>query len=485
MYAKPQALPEEDVLKAATDGAIVVWVYWGFETGCQCRDSDPFVCYPRPVCEELTKGLRAKSDKVTSHENLPVSDEYPADNGSRKVGFRLFPQKGKYLQYNLVEKFRTRRCFPCPVRWQWNQSANPCEVQWGPYPEDIAWELERAYAEHRTTHQFTHPLGVKRVVDLAGCPMVQAPPDEPHLERQVRREGPDLYFSHHLKWVKGAEGALPPRVELSQADVDRFVTLMDRATQWHSFPDLQHRNLGCVPGPGSVRTQKLRVVNVERVQAPLLWEAYAARREELRTLNCGPLFPRATSNPQAWCPRLQTAEHFDAAAFYSTLDDPMAQLDSSVNEVLLFHGTCTEVIDKVTRQDSMSSSKFTTLGPAIYFADLASKSNLYVPCPDCGGGSYQCRRECTCSSPPTYKMLLCRVLLGRIRQEDQIRGQNSSYYQSDDNVQSMLKEYDSVFVPMEKELGNNNTSFLFREWAVYTSNHVYPEFVIWYTRHDS
>eukprot|EP00667_Euglena_gracilis_P010391 EG_transcript_10577 len=336
--------------------------------------------------------------------------------------------------------------------------------------------------------------------------MTETIANRPFEWRSVRREGPQLFptqlhfvqrpsgpkVSCKRKWTDDVDGGLPPvRVDVDGTMLERFQQLMDRATQWHAFPSRLHRNLGCVPGPGRVRTQRLQVVKVERVQCPALWQAYVARRAELQAKDCGPMFPQPVPDP-----RLQTAVHFDAAACYAALGDPYGQLDSTVNEALLFHGTHRDVIEKVTRgagrgeaaealltTSERAASTTAALGSGIYFADLASKSNLYVPCPSCGFGSYQRPRECLCSTPQQYQMVLCRVLLGRVLQESAIQ-QRSATYRDPKELQRLLRGFDSVFVPANEELGSTN-SFMFREWAVYASNHVYPEFIITYTRHSA
>eukprot|EP00667_Euglena_gracilis_P006693 EG_transcript_6751 len=517
MYGKPQPIDSLEVVKAATDQAIILWLWWGFPAGGRPKDDDKFYCYPRLVCEALTKALDPSSEgrvTVNNHQQLPASGEYPASDKTREVEFWLRTDSELYIQANTTETWRQRQCFPYPVRWMWNKGNNPDkEADWELFPVDVAWALERAFANRNITYRFKDSSNISRVVRLVGYPMFQMPEAASLRKRLVRRDGPNLHPSwvHMIRgpsatkavscernWMRLDPGQPPPpRLRLAPHFVEQFQRLMDRATQWYSFPKLAHCRVGCVPGSDKQRTQRLQVVAVEKVQVPALWQAYAAARLELSERGrCGPLFPQASELP------LLTATHFDAAQFYTEIEDPVAQLEGRANEVLLFHGAPREVIQKVTHSDETFGGLETAgetvpramnertadfkaaLGRGIYFADLASKSNLYVPCPNCGRGAYQNTETCECSSPPEYQMLLCRVLLGRVRQENEIRGANANYYKDAERLQEVVNGCDSVFVEMNEQLRFEN-SCAFREWAVYAAWHVYPEFVITYTRHAS
>merc|ERR1712183_75317 len=66
---------------------------------------------------------------------------------------------------------------------------------------------------------------------------------------------------------------------------------------------------------------------------------------------------------------------------------------------------------RVAKTDSM-------FGSGVYLADLASKANLYVPCPICHQGAYF-RNKCTCSKEDVdkavpYRMFLMRATLGKV-----------------------------------------------------------------------
>ncbi len=146
-------------------------------------------------------------------------------------------------------------------------------------------------------------------------------------------------------------------------------------------------------------------------------------------------------------------------------------------------------------------------GKGVYFAENSSKSNTYVSCP-CGGFGptaavlnekekkyYQTKNLtcCTCGkTDTTFVMLLCRVMLGNpliVHKYDEKdwKGKEQSFlpnlstiglkqHKQNDSV------YHSVIAEKKKSQTDTETPLNFREFIVYSGNHVYPEFVVHYKR---
>jgi len=134
-------------------------------------------------------------------------------------------------------------------------------------------------------------------------------------------------------------------------------------------------------------------------------------------------------------------------------------IDPSINEYYMYHGTTPDAADKITqgdfRVDLAGSNAGTLYGRGIYFGESSAKSDEYAQSDSRG------------LSP----MLVCRVLLGRIKYTDE------AFPSPDRLVQSCVSgESHSVLGDREK---CRNT---FREFIVYDNDQAYPEFIVWYDR---
>jgi hypothetical protein len=160
------------------------------------------------------------------------------------------------------------------------------------------------------------------------------------------------------------------------------------------------------------------VVRCDRIEDSSLWDRYAAKRAEVRTR--GALIQDI---------RPETS---DLLGFSAT-----TTLDTSVNEVWLFHGTD----EMAARAIAMSNFKMPTspglFGKGAYFAEAAKKSDTYA-------------KKVMDSGP---ELADCKV--------------NGTDRQAERLVQDPL--VDSV-------LGKTN----FREFLVYDAAQIYPEYIMWY-----
>merc|ERR1719215_2182930 len=132
-----------------------------------------------------------------------------------------------------------------------------------------------------------------------------------------------------------------------------------------------------------------------------------------------------------------------------------------------------EVSDGASSRFAKVSSMF---GSGVYLADIASKANLYVPCPKCYGGAYF-RDPCFCSAAEVekaepYRMLLCRAAMGKVYIEKKYK---DARYKGDFNPAKKLG-VDSVMGEAVKG------QLAFREYVVYNDSASYPEFIVHYRR---
>jgi len=175
------------------------------------------------------------------------------------------------------------------------------------------------------------------------------------------------------------------------------------------------------------------------------------------------------------------------------------ELDKSVNEFFLFHGTKNETIDKIIAEgfDERFAEEAGMYGPGIYFAENSSKANQYVSCPNCDGGAIKKgeKMECRCQGEIEYRIILARVCLGTpFLSKDYSHWRNSKEERNDKTKigyspfpktgcelcsNSGSCYHDSVYAE-DKTRGGD---FLrMREFIVYDKRQTYPEFIIHYKR---
>jgi hypothetical protein len=200
-----------------------------------------------------------------------------------------------------------------------------------------------------------------------------------------------------------------------------------------------------------------RVRRVIRVEDSRMWSNYVDRRNAIR-------YRRHDSLPlPAPEPKAKTDE---IAHQHPEVFEP---LDSGINELYLWHGTDVRKALSIAQTDfdlakvgkGGAGSGGGMYGPGAYFAESSTKADEYAK--DEPGGYYE----------GVFALLLCRVCMGRY------------YYTTgrDDQVAAHVRgngegegEYDSVFGDREA------SARTFREFVVYDSAALYPEYVVLYTR---
>jgi len=129
------------------------------------------------------------------------------------------------------------------------------------------------------------------------------------------------------------------------------------------------------------------------------------------------------------------------------------------NEWYLFHGTNPAAAKAICTSDfkvsRAGSSTGTLYGKGLYFAESITKADEYAKPNESGN----------------YAVLLCRVLGGHVRYTDQITPD-----QEDLTYSCIEGPYDCVLGDREKTRGT------YREFVLFDSEDVYPEYVIEYKR---
>lgn len=164
------------------------------------------------------------------------------------------------------------------------------------------------------------------------------------------------------------------------------------------------------------------------------------------------------------------------------------KIDDKSNEYYLFHGTKWEVINIVKKKgfDERVGSTSGMFGAGIYFAENSSKSNQYVPCPQCGKGAIFTDGICTCNliSTQNYGMLMCRVILGDIHialdyNSEQYKGTKKHPIRRPPYKLNDMELYDSI---MGESINNGGSKLNYREFIIYDRFQVYPEYILYFDR---
>eukprot|EP00931_Biecheleriopsis_adriatica_P094366 TRINITY_DN6801_c0_g1_i1.p1 TRINITY_DN6801_c0_g1~~TRINITY_DN6801_c0_g1_i1.p1 ORF type:complete len:775 (-),score=113.21 TRINITY_DN6801_c0_g1_i1:7-2052(-) len=190
------------------------------------------------------------------------------------------------------------------------------------------------------------------------------------------------------------------------------------------------------------------VRRVIRVEDSEMWSRYVQRREAIRRRR------RHRLPLRGFEPELFTSEVVDSNP------DSFEPLDKALNEVYLWHGTQVRAGLAIAQNDFdidlSGSSAGSMLGNGVYCAESCTKADEYAK--DEPDGYYK----------GVYAMLLCRVCMGNM------------FYTTkrDSEAKDGFEEgkYDSTLGDRAKY---HKT---FREFVVYESDQIYPEYLILYSR---
>eukprot|EP00401_Gymnodinium_catenatum_P029698 CAMPEP_0117512336 /NCGR_PEP_ID=MMETSP0784-20121206/28978_1 /TAXON_ID=39447 /ORGANISM="" /LENGTH=473 /DNA_ID=CAMNT_0005308051 /DNA_START=405 /DNA_END=1823 /DNA_ORIENTATION=+ len=187
---------------------------------------------------------------------------------------------------------------------------------------------------------------------------------------------------------------------------------------------------------------RLVLVHAQVVQNEQNWVEYMARKQRIKAeIAAKPLNPHA-------------GEKLTAVTMISQGICKLPQLDSTVQEVWLWHGTTQGGAEGITSEDfriNLAGSGAGTLyGRGIYLAEMCSKSDEY-----------------TKEEGAEHYILLCRATLGRVFYNDEVKPNPNALEDC-----CLHGEYHSVLGDREKIRGT------YREIMVYDDDQVYPEYII-------
>jgi len=251
------------------------------------------------------------------------------------------------------------------------------------------------------------------------------------------------------------------------------VELTPDSEEYKNVFNLMNSNVGTHGKYGSINGQDpigFDVKRIIRVQNLELWRRFEFARNGIMKQNEYQIFDKDSTKYLGLRPVLTPS------------------LDQHSNEYYLFHGTKWDVINIVKRKgfDERVGSVTGMFGAGIYFAENASKSNQYVPCPECGKGAIFTTGNCECEEVKSpYGMILCRVILGDIHiapkyDQEKYKGtKDKPVRRPPSKSENALELYDSVLG--ESKLHGGDT-LNYREFIVYDRFQVYPEYIIYFDR---
>jgi len=210
--------------------------------------------------------------------------------------------------------------------------------------------------------------------------------------------------------------------------------------------------------------QRLRVVMVQRNTNPMLWQQNALARQDIceRMLKTATLGRRSNGLPESFPAAFLSPEEL---ALNVSLQTGFFETNRSINECFLFHGSKPSAVENICNNGfnvGLSGTHAGSLyGSGIYCGENSSKGDEYTDAEE--SGLYQGLRA----------MLVCRVVLGQMHYNDEV-------VPDKDQISRLCsgpeKWFDSVLGDRQKARGT------YREFVVFNSAQVFPEYVVLYRR---
>jgi len=326
------------------------------------------------------------------------------------------------------------------------------------YSADPGWRdacgrsaLDRAVRQKNRSHEAgkeAYEQCITKLIDVGaseeGCVTV------------IDADGSSQPFETPEHWSVRSEMRLHGRFWLSIEDVSDDSALLDhlqRAVD-RSLGSIAGRRIFTKDRRDGPAPSSLSVERVQRVQNVACLREYLHRRHLMR---------QAAKNTRGH--PILPVENVKVKVDYGVLagkPDAASPLDSSLNEVFLFHGTSPNGAAGIAREDFMlalaGSGAGAAFGKGIYFAEDCLKADEYTTEAKEGHGFAGLR-----------PMLLCRVLLGcvLVSEESDVSWEISSVMQG---------HYDSLCADRKAAVGT------FREFIVFDEDQACAEYILWYRR---
>jgi hypothetical protein len=243
------------------------------------------------------------------------------------------------------------------------------------------------------------------------------------------------------EYWKNHEGNFNAMIPMGASD--DFQKLLNKTYRTAFTQDRRKHNPTCPMVP-----KGFKVTNVYRNENSGNWLEYGCRRAEV-----------TTRIQEGGRPIQKFSDVKSMVAWREVGGAKADRLMHDCNEWYLFHGTNPAAAKAICTSDfkvsRAGSSTGTLYGKGLYFAESITKADEYAKPNESGN----------------YAVLLCRVLGGHVRYTDQITPD-----QEDLTYSCIEGPYDCVLGDREKTRGT------YREFVLFDSEDVYPEYVIEYKR---
>ncbi|KAK5577210.1 hypothetical protein RB653_002150 [Dictyostelium firmibasis] len=209
----------------------------------------------------------------------------------------------------------------------------------------------------------------------------------------------------------------------------------------------------------------LKVTRVVRVQNPMLWVSYHARKQKIIDDNnglCPPIHSVITNIPGS------------------------PSLDTKANELYLFHGLNVSSVAGIAKFgfDPRFCSLEGMFGAGLYFAENSSKSNQYCHAGACTCSGFQAN-TCKCKASDEVCLLVCRVVMGDCLVENVFRGNGPGQFwngrRTEPKKPNGINIYNSVIGESKPNYGPK-AALQLREYIVYESSQVFVEYKVYFKR---
>eukprot|EP00727_Mastigamoeba_balamuthi_P005648 m51a1_g1702 putative poly(adp-ribose) polymerase (526) ;mRNA; f:498370-500599 len=455
LYVLPKALEprsysaeEATLLGTCAEGCVSVWVWWTGSWDEFVRD-ELYTAHPKWSLfgDEDTRSLESGFLNYANHPERfrhPINRLYSADY-SRMVQFK------------------------------------DDDESWKPYTPEATLEIEKAFVA-RLPVLTLQINGTEYEIHLVE--RVQYRHEHKFYRRNITRVGPPMSEEHFQGIKLGNELLLfddttPPywtqdfgQFRLVEVDMKSPEAMDIQTLMTFTIARGGHQNKYGVVAGYKTDPKSFEVISITRVQNRKEWDKYVTAKQrvgrkwnmEIQKLPCSKYLKQ--------CPLIV----------------PMQ--DERTNEYYFWHGCkFTPFIDQVIIPgqggfDNRMACMKGMFGGGIYFAENSSKSNQYVPCSTCKSGHIESKHGCTCfdKSPIPHAMLLCRVALGNIyvSKNDSAEIQKGGY-DAPKLKEDPSKSYDSV---LGESVGYGGQELQYREVVVYDRALAYPEYIVYYHRHE-
>jgi len=225
----------------------------------------------------------------------------------------------------------------------------------------------------------------------------------------------------------------------------------------------------------------LDLAHAWRIQHNGLWGKYAMERENIRTLEIPSLVASGISMP-----------HVDLRECFQKMMKALpAELDSTINEVFLSHGSKPESVLPILSGGLNERFSGGLFGNGTYLAEDIAKNDQYCTYDTHYGAHPDLHRILFDETGEKHKgnilfVFLCRVVLGCIiRTQDGATNMDepsSSIWSSKERELAMIAGSDppSIHHSLLAETGKRIARF--REFVLFHGDRIYPEYLVAYTR---